>query len=123
MNNLARVCWISAPVYVLVGMGFGIWMAVADQRIYSAAHAHLNLLGWVTIGLFGTFYTVMPRAAEWTLSKIQVGLAQLGTILMFPGIILEVAGMDDKLVSAGSVFAILAMILFLVVVIRATRSA
>lgn len=112
MTMLARSCWVSAALYALVGMGFGIWMAASGNHLYSPAHAHLNLLGWVSIALFGAYYTLFPQAAASTLAKVQLGCMHLGTILMFPGVILAINGAGEGLAKAGSLFAIISMVLF-----------
>ena len=63
MNTLARICWISSPVYLLVGMAFGIWMSATQDHSLAPAHAHLNLIGGVLLALFGAFYMLVPSAA------------------------------------------------------------
>lgn len=123
MNSLSRFCWITAVVYVLVGMGFGIWMSITGDHRFAPAHAHLNLIGWVSIALLGTFYALVPQVSGWMISKIQVGLAQIAAITMFPGIIMAISGAGETLAKIGSLAAIAAMLLFLVIVIRGTRSA
>ena len=90
MNTLARICWISSPVYLLVGMAFGIWMSATQDHSLAPAHAHLNLIGGVLLALFGTFYMLVPSAAESRLAKIQVGLTHVAIWFMFPGIIMAI---------------------------------
>jgi hypothetical protein len=52
-------------------------------------HAHLNLLGWVTLALFGLYYRAFPAAADTTLAKAQFWLfvpahfVQMVTLAMF----------------------------------------
>lgn len=118
MSMLARSCWVSAPLYALVGMGFGIWMSASGNHLYAPAHAHLNLLGWVSIALFGAYYTLFPQAGTGLMAKLQVGLMHLGTILMFPGVIMAINGTGDGLAKAGSLLAILSMILFAVIAVK-----
>ncbi|MBY8916241.1 hypothetical protein KUG85_12925 [Nitratireductor sp. L1-7-SE] len=124
MNGLARVCWITAPLYAVLGMSFGIYMAASGDHTLAPAHGHLNLLGWVTIGLYGAFYTLVPQAAEGRLARLQVLLAQLGVIVTAPGIAFAILGMGEGLAKAGAVLILLGALLFLIIVVRATgRSA
>ncbi|MCT7376494.1 hypothetical protein [Chelativorans salis] len=116
MNGLARICWITAPIYALLGMAFGIWMSASGDHTLSPVHGHMNLLGWVSIALYGTFYTVMPAAAESRLAQIQVLLAQAGVILIVPGIAMAIQGAGEGLAKAGSVIVLLSMLLFVWVV-------
>ena len=50
----------AAVLLVLVGMVWGIVMAVSQDHSSMPAHAHLNLLGWVSLFLFGIFYHLHP---------------------------------------------------------------
>ena len=122
MNTLARICWISSPVYLLVGMAFGIWMSATQDHSLAPAHAHLNLIGGVLLALFGAFYMLVPSAAESRLAKIQVGLTHLAIWFMFPGIIMAIQQQGETLAKIGSVVGILAILLFVVIVARAPAS-
>jgi hypothetical protein len=125
MNTLARICWISSPIYLLVGMAFGIWMSATQDHTLAPAHAHLNLIGGVLLALFGTFYMLVPSAAASVLSKLQVALTHIAVWFMFPGIIMAIQQRGETLAKIGSVIGIIAILLFIVIVARApaTRSA
>jgi len=126
MNTLARICWISSPVYLLVGMVFGIWMSATHDHTLAPAHAHLNLIGGVLMAIFGGFYTLFPGSAQTMLAKIQVAATHLAIWFMFPGIIMAIQGKGDMLAKTGSILGIIAIVLFLVQAARApsaTRSA
>jgi hypothetical protein len=101
-------------------MVFGIWMSATGDHTLAPAHAHLNLIGGVMMALFGTFYTLRPNAAVGILSKIQVALAHLAVWAMFPGIIMAITGNGETLAKIGSILFILCMLLFVVIVARAT---
>lgn len=122
MNALSRICWMSSPVYLLVGMSFGIWMSATQDHSLAPAHAHLNLIGGVLMALFGTFYMLVPSAAESLLAKIQVGITHLAIWFMFPGIIMAIQQKGETLAKIGSVLGILAILLFVVIVARAPAS-
>ena len=118
MNGLAKICWITAPVYAVLGMIFGLVMAASGDHTLAPAHGHLNLLGWVTIALYGAFYTLAPRAAASRLARLQVLLAQIGVIATVPGIALAILGMGEGLAKIGSLIVLAGMVLFVVVVAR-----
>lgn len=119
MNTLSRICWISSPIYLLVGMAFGIWMSATQDHTLAPAHAHLNLIGGVLLALFGAFYMLVPSAAESRLARIQVAVTHLAIWLMFPGIIMAIQQKGETLAKAGSVLGIVAILLFIVIVARA----
>lgn len=122
MNTLARICWISSPVYLLVGMAFGIWMSATQDHTLAPAHAHLNLIGGVLMALFGTFYMLVPSAAENVLAKIHVAVTHLAVWFMFPGIIMAIQQKGETLAKLGSVLGIVTILLFVVIVARAPAS-
>ena len=122
MNTLARICWISSPVYLLVGMVFGIWMSATHDHTLMPAHAHLNLIGGVLMAIFGGFYTLFPGSAQTMLAKIQVAATHLAIWFMFPGIIMAIQGKGDMLAKIGSIIAIIAIVLFLVQAARASSA-
>ena len=52
----------SALVSLGLGVGMGAWFALDPAAIvYRPAHAHLNLLGFVTMAIAGVEYHVIPR--------------------------------------------------------------
>lgn len=62
MDWFVRYFIKSALVSLGLGICFGIWMGFAPNAIiYRPAHAHLNLLGFVSMLIFGVAYHVIPR--------------------------------------------------------------
>ncbi|HEY3287692.1 MAG TPA: cbb3-type cytochrome c oxidase subunit I [Gemmatimonadaceae bacterium] len=62
MDWFVRYFIKSALVYLGLGICFGIWMGYSPNAvIYRPAHAHLNLLGFVSMLIFGVAYHVIPR--------------------------------------------------------------
>jgi hypothetical protein len=74
-----------APIYVLIGMGFGIFMGATENFTLAPAHAHLNLIGWVTMALYGTFYA-LAREASNKLAWAVFWLNNAGAAIMFPSL-------------------------------------
>ena len=71
-----------AVLFVLAGMAMGIDMAASGDHAIMPAHAHVNLLGWVSLFLFGIYYERRPRLDASRLAKIQVGIWSLGTVVL-----------------------------------------
>ena len=59
-----------ATLYIIAGVSLGIYMAASNDHSLHPVHAHLNLLGWVAMTLFGLFYRAFPVAAETKLAKV-----------------------------------------------------
>src|SRR6185369_8987806 len=76
-----------APLYVLIGMGTGIFMGATSNFTLAPAHAHLNLIGWVTMALYGTFFALAREASKklaWTI----FGMNTAAVTIMFPSLAL-----------------------------------
>lgn len=116
MRGLSFFCLASASLYALVAMSLGIYMAASHDHVLAPAHAHLNLVGWVSVALYGLYYHAVPAVAEMRLAKIHVAVASLGVLLLAPGIALAVLDITEGLAAVGSLVTILSMLLFVAVV-------
>ena len=116
--------FIAGIIFVLLGMLLGIWMGMNENFTYAPVHAHLNLLGWATMFLYGLFYRGDARAESSTLAHIQFWCAVLGLIILAPGIwAAQTHGALTWLTIPGSLLSLAAMVIFLIVVSQsASRS-
>lgn len=67
-----------AVVYLIIGAVFGLGMGLSQQFIMAPVHAHLLLLGWVSLALAGIIYHLYPAAAETRLARVHFWLHNLG---------------------------------------------
>ena len=74
MKSISRWFLRLAVLYLLAGVAFGIYMAITKNFTFTPVHAHLNLLGWVSMALFAFFYRSWPAIAESTLAKVHFWL-------------------------------------------------
>jgi hypothetical protein len=118
MRGVAFAFFASGSVAVLAGMVWGIQMSVTHDHGLAAAHAHLNLVGWVTLGLFGLYYAQTPAAAQSRLAWVHLALAIGGVVLMVPGIVLAIRGGNPALAAAGSMLTLASMVVFFATVLR-----
>lgn len=58
-----------AVIYFLIGLGLGIYMSSTLDLRWGSLHAHINLLGWVSMALFGTVYHLFPQAGNHALAR------------------------------------------------------
>lgn len=62
MDWFVRLFLKSALVSLGLGIIMGSWMALSPAAVvYRPAHVHLNLLGFVSMVIFGVAYHVIPR--------------------------------------------------------------
>lgn len=118
MNGIARYFFLLAVLWVLIGMAWGIQMAATHDHTLAPAHAHLNLVGWVSFAIFGFYYHLVPGADSGLLPKLHLALAVAGVVLMIPGIAMSVTERGETLAKLGSILTILSMLTFAVVVLR-----
>jgi len=67
-----------AVAYWVVGVGWGIYMGATADFTDVPVHAHLNLLGWVSLGLCGLIYAKAPHLEAGLLAKAHFWLHNLG---------------------------------------------
>jgi hypothetical protein len=97
--NVSRSFIIVGCLYLLLGIGFGMYMGGKGDFTFAPLHAHINLVGFVLMVLFGIVYRLFPAMATGPLATVHFWLYQAGTIvlvvmlyLLFSGTITE-AGM------------------------------
>lgn len=87
MSRVGLWFFAVAPVYLVVGMCLGVYMGASEDHSLYPAHAHLNLIGWVTMALYGTFYS-LARDASPKLAWTTFALNNAAVIMMIPSLAL-----------------------------------
>ena len=111
---------VSVSVAV-VGMILGIVMGIRQDFVLMPAHAHLNLLGFVTQFLSALYYRVVPEAAASRLAPVQAVIGVAGAVVFPIGIAAVLLGGHDRfepLVVGGALAVLLGMVLFAAIVFR-----
>ena len=114
----------AAVVFVIAGMIWGIIMAISEDHSAMSAHAHLNLLGWVSLFLFGIYYRLHPSLEGARSAIVQVWVWIAGTIILAIGVGLVQTGhaIGDPIAAVASVAVLLDMLLFAWLVFRGERA-
>ena len=110
----------SAVVFAIAGMIWGLVMAISENHAAMPAHAHLNLLGWVSLFLFGVFYQLHPAIDRARTAMIQVVIWIAATVVMAIGVGLVTTGhpAGDPIAALGAFAALADMLLFGWIVLR-----
>jgi hypothetical protein len=110
----------AAVLFVLVGMVWGIQMAVSGDHSAFPAHAHINLLGWVSLFLFGIFYHLHPSLDASRTARVQVWIWIAGTAVLGVGVGLVHTGHPnaEPIAAIGSFTVLFAMLVFAWLVFR-----
>ncbi len=84
MPRVAAAFFALGVVFVIAGMCLGEYMGATNNFLYAPVHAHINLIGWVTLALCGTFYTLTRDTYSPRLAWITFGLIATGVLMMIP---------------------------------------
>lgn len=88
MERFVKAFIAASMVYLVLASTVGIIMLVdPSYRYLRFAHSHLNLLGWVSMMIYGVGYHVLPRFAGKRLKSVLLGeiqfyLANIGLVGM-----------------------------------------
>ena len=123
MSKLALSFFATAALCALGGMVWGIIMAASGDHGMMPAHAHLNLMGWATLALMGTYYALSGKGGR--LGWINYALSTLGVVIAIPSLGLVLAGNQaaEKGATVGAILALLGMAVFAFEVVNDWRVA
>jgi cbb3-type cytochrome oxidase subunit 1 len=121
----SKLCFLAAVLAAIAGMLWGLDMAISENHAAMPAHAHLNLLGWVSLFLFGIFYRLHPSLDATRIALAQVWVWIIGTIVMAIGIGLISTGTTsaEPIAAVGSLIVLADMLLFAWLVYRSENAA
>lgn len=105
-----------AALYGFCGMCMGVVMGAMENFTLMPVHAHLNLLGWVAISLYGISYEVFPAMGQSTLAKYQFYVVNLGVLLLIPALTLLLLGNKSvvPILLLGELCTLAALIMFMI---------
>lgn len=113
----------AAVIYAVLGLLLGIHMSSSQDHSQMPTHAHLLLLGWVSLFLSGAFLKFYPQV-QGKLAAAHWWIANLGIVLMVPGVGLIMAGREGPgvpLASGGAFVILIGMVIFAWLVFRGTK--
>ena len=76
--NYSRNFLVVGALYLIIGIGFGIHMGASQDFTLAPVHAHINLIGFVLMTLFGLAYRLIPALAGNSLAKAHFWLHKIG---------------------------------------------
>ncbi|WP_338447816.1 cbb3-type cytochrome c oxidase subunit I [Niallia oryzisoli] len=114
-----------AAVYFLIAVALGLVMGIIHNFSFTSVHAHLNLLGWVSMAIFGLIYCVFPKAGETKLAKAHFWLHNIGLPLMQGILFVQLITGNQALVVGtiiGSLLVVLGVVLFVINVLAQVKT-
>jgi glucose-6-phosphate-specific signal transduction histidine kinase len=64
-----------AVLYFIAGVSIGLYMAGSHDYAIAPVHAHVNLIGWVSLALAALVYKCYPATAASPLAKVHFWLS------------------------------------------------
>jgi hypothetical protein len=119
--NASTLCFRAAVLLLLAGMAWGLQMAMSGDHSAFPAHAHLNLLGFVALFLFGIFYRLNPTIEAHRFAVPQAWIWIVSTIVAAIGIGLVHTGHEigDPIAAVGTLIVFADTLLFAWLVFQA----
>lgn len=124
MPAISRFYFLTAICFLIAGIVIGLKMSITQDYAAVGAHAHVNLLGWVTMSIFGTYHALNPSGASSRLARIQAYIYVLGVVVMAPALYLLLTGTPaaEPVVAAASITVFVGVLMFAAIIYR-TRTA
>ncbi len=122
MPRVSAAFFAVAALLLLGGMALGQYMGATENFQLAPVHAHVNLLGWVTMALFGTFYALTRGTLNDTLAWTNFALSTVGILAMIPTLTMLLVTGDSAFwgpitgITGG--IAMLGLLVFLISVFR-----
>ena len=106
-----------AAVYFFIAVCLGLVMGIIHNFSFASVHAHVNLLGWVSMAIFGAIYSIYPSAAETKLATIHFWLHNIGLPLMQGALFIMLLTGNEAFTIAtiiGSLLLVIGTLLFVI---------
>ncbi|MCS3841514.1 drug/metabolite transporter superfamily protein YnfA [Pseudomonas sp. JAI111] len=114
INPRSRTWFRLAALYFAIGVVLGVVMGASGDHSLFAVHAHINLLGWVSMALFGLIGTVHPAMNEGRVATAQYWMYNLGVPVMLGALTLRLKGFTavEPLIGAASILVGCSVLLY-----------
>lgn len=124
--KIDRLFLIIAAIYILVGMGLGMFMGQNQDFTHRTTHTHINLLGFVSMAIFALVYRAWSAMQQSLLAKIHFFAYQAGALIMVAAIFLKYGGHAEEgvfgpMFGVSEVLLLAGMLCFLAGIVRSAR--
>jgi drug/metabolite transporter (DMT)-like permease len=121
MPHVSQLFFKTGILFLIAGIAVGLQMAISTDHSPYPAHAHINLLGWVTSAIFGGYYALNPVKAQSKLAMVHYGLYTVGLVVMLPALYFMLLGHPavEPVVAVGSLIVAAAVLIFAFIVFSA----
>ncbi|MEO8244374.1 MAG: hypothetical protein ABI832_18910 [bacterium] len=90
--NITRAFLVVGTIYLVLGIGLGMRMGASGDHSMMPVHAHINLLGFVLMAVFGLIYKTFPAMTNGRLATVHFWLHLTGSALLIVMLFLMFSG-------------------------------
>jgi uncharacterized membrane-anchored protein len=121
-SNLA---FRASLIFILIGIALGMYMGASQNHAPAPAHAHINLLGFVSLFMIGLFYERRDALNRSKLAFWQVVIWTVGSVILNFAITFFYFGNPQfiALAPVGEVIIAISALTLTFIVYKATASA
>jgi hypothetical protein len=101
-------------ICLVTGVTLGIAMGIAHDFQFAPLHAHINLVGWASLSLFGLIYRAYPTLARSWLGTAHFFIAALAAPVFLVGLYFALAHQVIIGAVVGSLIWLCGCVLFLI---------
>lgn len=80
--NVSRSFILVASLFIILGVGIGMYMGASQDHTLVPVHAHVNLLGFVLPMAFGLTYHLFPAIGQSSLARAHFWLHLVGSLVL-----------------------------------------
>ena len=113
MQRLDYTYILTGLIWLVFGMGFGIWLGISEQFNFANSHAHANLVGFTISTLFGLIHAAFPTLRGSRIAGWQFIVYEVGAVMLVAGKMQADVGGDLTLVKIGSVVTVAGTLMML----------
>src|SRR6476620_306875 len=113
MNRLDLKFLLLAAIMLTAGVTLGLVMGIVHDFSLAPVHAHINLVGWASLALFGIVYRLFPQMAESRLAGLHFIVAAPAAVMFPIGIALSILADRPLIAIVASLLWLAGVLLFL----------
>ena len=103
---------LMAVLCLVVGLVMGIGMGVAHDFQFAPVHAHLNMVGFVSLAIFGLTYKLYPALQRSRLAVPHLAASGLGALVFPFGIWLSIGFGTPTVAILGALIVLAGVLMF-----------